>query len=188
MIDNGLEWRCIAFEPQRHRLEERATAESAPPVRLVLIDAFIGDGSEGRFHCVNEDGSSSLLDLNRTFCSQFNDLSRVEVVSTEHVSTRTLDDLLAAEPYVDFLKFDIQGFEARALEGASQILERTNVVHCEVFFGPMYVESAYFRDIDRVLVESGFRFVDFSHLNRYEYTSVEKRTSKEGRLVWVGLF
>ena len=177
-----LDWRAIGFEPQKHRIEERAAAEPDP--RLVLIEAFIGDGKEALFHTVNDDGSSSLLDLNLKFNADFDDIGDMRVVSTDVVKTSTLDDALAGEPHIDFLKFDIQGFEGRALSGAKDVLQKTNVVHCEVFFGPMYHETAFFRDIDHILSEAGFEFIDFSHLNRYEYTSVPFKTAKRERLIW----
>lgn len=48
----------------------------------------------------------------------------------------------------------------------------------------MYHETAFFRDIDHILSEAGFEFIDFSHLNRYEYTSVPFKTAKRERLIW----
>lgn len=103
-----LDWRAIGFEPQKHRIEERAAAEPDP--RLVLIEAFIGDGKEALFRTVNDDGSSSLLDLNLKFNADFDDIGDMRVVSTDVVQTSTLDEALAGEPHIDFLKFDIQGF------------------------------------------------------------------------------
>ncbi|MBN8871795.1 MAG: FkbM family methyltransferase [Rhodospirillales bacterium] len=177
-----LDWRCIGFEPQAHRLAERAAAEGDP--RLHLIDAFIGDGAEGRFHTVSEDGSSSLLELNTAFNADFDDIGGMRVVSVETTRTTTLDDALAGEDHIDFLKFDIQGYEARALRGATEVLKRTNVIHCEVFFAPMYHGTAFFRDIDAMLSEAGFAFIDFSHLNRYEYVTVPAPTGQRERLIW----
>lgn len=182
LINGKLDWRCIGFEPQMHRLQERAHAESNP--NLTLIDAFIGDGSEAVFHVVNDDGSSSLLDLNLSFNAPFDDISKMRVVSKESVKTVTLDDALHKEEYIDFLKLDIQGFEWRALRGAEGVLKRTNVVHCEVLFGPQYIESNYFRDIDTLLSDAGFEFVDFSHLNRYHYVKVPFQTEARERLIW----
>lgn len=85
-----LDWRAIGFEPQKHRIEERAAAE---PDHLVLIEAFIGDGKEALFPYCCDDGSSSLLDLNLKFNADFDDIGDMRVVSTDVVKTSTLDEL-----------------------------------------------------------------------------------------------
>ena len=176
------EWRCIGFEPLHHRIAEREALEGDP--RLVLLESFIGDGSDGTFHIASEDGSSSLLRLNSAFNAHFDDISGLTAVDTRAVTTRRLDDVLRDEPYIDFLKLDIQGYEGRALSGATDVLRRTNVVHSEVFFGPMYFESALFSDIESTLRAAGFSFIDFHHLARYEYIRVPQRTGERERLIW----
>lgn len=177
-----LQWKCIGFEPQEERLQERQAAEGSP--NLIMMNAFIGDGSDAVFHLVNKDGSSSLLELNESFNSSFDDISEMHVVSREAVKTTTLDDALRGETYVDFLKLDIQGFEYKALKAAPEILKRTNVVHCEVLFSPQYKGASYFRDIDAFLSEKGFEFIDFTHLNRYHYVGVPLQTEMPERLIW----
>jgi hypothetical protein len=107
----------------------------------------------------------------------------MRVASTQEVATRTLDDVLARETHIDFLKFDIQGFEDRALAGASELLTSTNVIHCEVFFGPMYQGAPFFSDIEQTLREADFSFIDFHHLTRYAYTRVAEPTGKPERLI-----
>jgi FkbM family methyltransferase len=175
-------WRCIGFEPQHQRIAEREAVEGDP--RLVLLDSFIGDGEDATFHIASEDGSSSLLRLNSAFNADFDDIGGLTIVGTRRVATRTLDDMLRDEPSIDFLKFDIQGYEGQALAGAGEVLRRTNVVHCEVFFAPMYHGGAFFSDIEATLRAAGFSFIDFQHLNRYEYVSVGQRTGERERLIW----
>jgi FkbM family methyltransferase len=176
------DWRCIGFEPQQHRIAEREAAEGDR--RLVLHDSFIGDGTTQTFHTVSEDGSSSLFHLNTAFNADFDDIRDLRELDAQPVVTHRLDDVLREEPRIDFLKLDIQGFEARALSGASQVLRRTNVVHCEVFFGPMYRDAAFFSDIEILLRQAGFSFIDFTHLNRYEYVTVPRRSGDLERLIW----
>lgn len=179
---NAWDWRCIGFEPQEDRLNERLQDEANP--NLTMLNAFIGDGSDALFHLVNSSGSSSLLELNEGFNAAFDDIADMRVVSTEPVKTVTLDQALAGEEYVDFLKMDIQGFEFRALQGAADILKRTNVIHCEVLFAPQYKGASYFRDIDAFLSDAGFEFIDFSHINRYPYISVPLKSETRERLIW----
>jgi FkbM family methyltransferase len=182
LIDSGFDWRCIGFEPLDHRRQSRLEAEGDP--RLVMLGAFIGDGRKHMFHKVNDDGSSSLLPLNEEFIGAYEHICTFETTGSEEVQTRTLDEMLADEPCIDFLKLDIQGFEARALRGAAEVLKRTNVVHCECFFGPMYLGQAYFSEVDQILREAGFEFIDFSYLARYRYVAVRKPSTAGERLIW----
>ena len=182
LLRPDIDWRCIGFEPLDHRRTERLASEIDP--RLQMMDAFIGDGQRHVFHTVNDDGSSSLLKLNETFNAAYEHISTLQIVGTEEVQTHRLDDILKAEQVVDFLKFDIQGVETRALQNATELLQRTNVVHCECFFGPMYDGQGYFADIDILLRAAGFEFIDFTYAARYRYVSVEEPSQTGERMIW----
>ncbi len=179
ILTSGLDWRCIGFEPLKHRLASRREAEPDPRIRL--LDAFIGDGSARTFYTNNEDATSSLLPLALETNAAFTGLRQLRSVKTTEVETSRLDDILAHEPHIDLLKLDIQGFELEALRGAKDTLRRTNLIHCEVSFFPMYIGSALFADIDRFLREQGFEFLDFVHLSRYAYADLDPG---EDRLIW----
>lgn len=182
LLAAGLDWRCIGFEPLEEELEERMRSERDP--RLIMLNAFVGDGKQHVFRISNDTGSSSLLQLNHKFISSFEHISTLHITHEESIESKKLDDLLSGENYVDFLKFDIQGFENRALGGAIQTLMRTNVIHCECFFGPMYLDQGFFADIDLVLRSAGFDFIDFSHLARYRYIDVPRPSASGERLIW----
>jgi FkbM family methyltransferase len=182
LMTAGIEWRCIGFEPLDHRRQSRLDMESDP--RLTMLDAFIGDGRRHTFRKVSDDGSSSLLALNEQFIRGYEHICTLETTGVEEVETRTLDEMLAGEPRIDFLKFDIQGFETRALDGAAKVLKRANVIHCECFFGPMYLDQGYFADVDRILRAAGFEFIDFSYLARYRYVAVPMPSTAGERLIW----
>jgi FkbM family methyltransferase len=182
IISSGINWKCIGFEPLEHRRVERINAEADK--RLVIIDAFIGDGLRHIFRVVSDDGSSSLLALNHDFNASYEHIAALQTVHEEEVGTQRLDDILSGEPVIDFLKFDIQGFEDRALKSARNTLARTNVVHIESFFGPMYNDQAFFSDIDSYLRDAGFEFVDFSTLRRYRYIAVPHPSTMGERLIW----
>ena len=182
ILGSGLDWKCIGFEPQDHRRLDRIEAE--PDTRLIMLGAFIGDGEHHTFRKVTDSGSSSLLKLNEDFNAPYEHISELRVVSEEEVETRRLDDMLSGEPIIDFLKFDIQGFELRALSGAHETLSRTHVIHIETFFAPMYEGQGYFSDIDVLLRGKGFDFLDFSTLARYRYVSVPHASNRGERLIW----
>ena len=182
LIKAGLDWRCIGFEPLADRRLERIEAEADK--RLTMLDTFIGDGKRHIFHLVNDSGSSSLLNLNDEFNSAYEHINTLRSVSEEQVCTRRLDDILRDEAIVDFLKFDIQGFEIRALNNASESLSKTNVIHIETFFAPMYEGQGFFSDIDALLRAAGFEFIDFQTISRYRYVVVPNPSKWGERLIW----
>jgi FkbM family methyltransferase len=170
--------RCIGFEPLENKRIEREDGT------IEMLPHFIGDGSEQTFYVNNDDATSSLLPLNEEFNSHHNHLSGLRTLRTERVKTSRLDDVLSDVGRVDFLKLDIQGFEGPALLGAQKVLQRTNVVHCEVEFAPIYKGTSVFSEIERLLAKSGFYFVDFTHLCRYAYEAVPDPTTTGERLGW----
>ncbi|MFK3779887.1 FkbM family methyltransferase [Agrobacterium sp. NPDC089420] len=162
---SGVSHRCIGFEPLEHRRAEMM----ADDPDLQLFPDFIGDGSLQTFYVNNDDATSSLLPLNRNLNAHLEHLETLETVDTQPVSTSTLDNVLSDVPVVDFLKLDIQGMELKALKGGVDVLKRTNVIHCEVEFAPIYDGQPLFSDVELFLREHGFIFVDFTAECRYAY-------------------
>ncbi len=89
------------------RLHAAAAAERTGTLSLYISDANLGD------HRAYPDG---------------------EHRRTVTVPTVTLDDVLAEEPRVDFMKIDVQGFEVHALRGMDRTLGRSPEIGvlCEV--------------------------------------------------------
>ncbi|MBV8586836.1 MAG: FkbM family methyltransferase, partial [Verrucomicrobia bacterium] len=110
-------------------------------------------------------------------------LDSLQTVRTEVVETERLDKLLAGVSIVDFLKLDIQGFELQALRGAESVLDRTNVIHCEVEFAPMYAGVALFSEIELHLRQRGFELVDLVHEARSPYCA-GSGTATADQLIW----
>jgi len=186
IMKSGLDWKCIGFEPIASRRLERIEAEADK--RLIMLDAFIGDGKRHTFHSVTDSGSSSLLQLNNTFNADYEHISTLSVINEEEVDTKRLDDVLLEEPFIDFLKLDIQGFEKYALEGASKTLSRTNIIHVETLFAQMYERQGFFSDIDTLLRDAGFEFIDFQQMSRYRYINVPFPSKRGERLIWGDAF
>jgi FkbM family methyltransferase len=167
LLNSGVGYRIIGFEPLHQQLEDRLKNENNP--RQTLLPNFVGDGSEQTFYINNRDATSSLLPLNEKFNKDFFGLNLLETVRIETVKTDRLDTLLSQVSHVDFLKLDIQGFELQALRGAETILERTNVIHCEVEFAKIYFGQALFSEVELHLRDRGFELIDILHQNRYTY-------------------
>lgn len=177
---HGLPYRIIGFEPQQDKIE--ASRRNNPDSRITLYPTFIGDGGRHLFHVNNDDATSSLLPFNRALTAQLRDLDHLHTVHTEEVATSRLDDVLADAGPVDFLKLDIQGFELPVLRHATEVLARTNVVHCEVSFAPIYEGQALFSEIETLLRGFGFYLLDFSSLCRYPSAGGSLRS--RDRLGW----
>lgn len=179
--DAGLPCRVTGFEPQEDKIAE--SLRKHPDGSLRLYPTFIGDGGRHTFHINNTDATSSLLPLNRAVTGELVDLSHLAAVRTLDVATSRLDDVLTDGATVDFLKLDIQGFELPALLHAPDVLRRTNVIHCEVSFMPIYAGQALFTEIEALLRAAGFAFIDFSSLCRYPYHGPSNSASRD-RLGW----
>lgn len=176
-----LPYQIIGFEPLEEKITE--SKQRNPDPRITLFPTFIGDGNSHTFHINNYDATSSLLPLNQQLIQDLVDLSPLSTVKTEQVATSTLDSVLSDTARVDFLKLDIQGFELSALQHASEVLDRTNVIHCEVSFAEIYEGQALFSEVETFLRQHGFYFLDFSSNCHYPYHCQSKNNSRD-RLGW----
>ena len=170
----------IGFEPLQHRIDEARS--SAGMAGHTFLPYFIGDGGSHTFHINQPDATSSLLPFNQPLTDQLIDLSCLRTDRTEDVVTTTLDAALDDGTPVDFLKLDIQGCELKALQAAPQVLQRTSMIHCEVSFAEIYQGQPLFSELELFMRQSGFIFIDFSHLCRYAYHG--KYSVYRDRLGW----
>ena len=82
---------------------------------------------------------------------------------------KTLDCLLESYPEfkkIDFLKLDVQGYEINVLQGASNLLERTEFVLMEVSLIQINKGCPIFSDVIKFMTEQNFRLLDFCSQNR----------------------
>jgi FkbM family methyltransferase len=177
LLRSEIPCRVIGFEPLDHRRLERLAENSDH--ETIIHPKFIGDGNEHVFYVNDPDSTSSLLPLNQEVVDPFVELSGLQTLETAKVQTSALDDVLAGESRIDLLKLDIQGFELSALQHARQVLQRTAVVHCEVFFIEMYKGQALFSEVEIYLRSQGFCFVDFSTECRYAVHGSSQNTKDQ---------
>lgn len=170
----------IGFEPLAEKLAARSAMQGAD--NLTLLPYAVGDGSAHRLHVNNDDATSSLFPLNEHLCADFEHLHDLRTVSTLPVETQRLDTVLPDDP-VDFLKLDIQGAELLALQGAIGTLARTNVLHCEVEFAPIYAGQPLFGEVEAFLRPRGFALIDLIVPHRYAYRNASGIASPD-RLLW----
>jgi len=81
------------------------------------------------------------------------------VRSTEKVEVTTIDQwsIRNGNPAIQLMKFDIQGGELKALQGATRLLNNsTLLIYTEVLFNSLYDDGAIFSEIDLFLRKHGF--------------------------------
>jgi FkbM family methyltransferase len=181
----------VGFDPfvPPSDLPDRKKVIRRPDGRVIHVYPYlIADGKEVTFHINRLDATSSILSSNHTLTQPFGQLDKaVETVSTQRFPSRRLDDVLADETAVDLLKIDMHGAAHAVLDGARALLRRTLVCHVEAEFAPVYVGERLFADIDALLRDAGFAFVDFFNLGRQRYASFEASRSRafhRGRTLW----
>jgi FkbM family methyltransferase len=106
-------------------------------------------------------GSTSLL---RPLNIQDENYSqRMKIKNEESVEVVTIDGWIASKENLDIhlIKFDIQGGELSALQGATNALNNSILlVYTEILFTPLYQEGALYSEIDLFLRKFGFELYD----------------------------
>jgi FkbM family methyltransferase len=167
--------RVVGFEADPVECE-RLNRAAAPNRRY--LPHFVGDGGPATFRACRSPWTSSLLEPNAAFLSQYENLAELcAVTSRRQVSTVRLAD--AGLEGIDFLKLDIQGATLAALQGAGDLLGGSLVVHAEVEFVPIYQGQPLFADCEPYLRGRGFMF---HHFHRLEGRRVRAGDAVVGRL------
>ena len=107
------------------------------------------------------EGTNSLLDSNLEYLRIFDDLLKKE--DQIEVSCLTLDSFTEENKLenLDILKLDLQGYEAKAIEGASNLLQNNKVcvILCEIIFEEIYKGQGNPFELMNLLVEKySFKF------------------------------
>jgi FkbM family methyltransferase len=117
---------------------------------------------------------SSHFDPNIAFLSRFPEIERFDIVGTNEVDCRTIDDLLAgSKTSVDFIKLDLEGGELAVLEGAENTITSCVGLHVEVSFQSIRKGQPLFGDVANFLQQRGIDFIDFISLFRWERNSFD---------------
>lgn len=145
-----------SFEPVSAvfaKLAEKCRAMSVTPVKKAVGDR------DGRttIHLTASAEANSLLGFQAgNPCAKWTQetgIEEVEICTLDHWCRESGVDPLR----VDLIKLDIQGAELQALYGAKRLLESTKLILLEVSFVPIYKDAPLFAEVDRFLVECGYR-------------------------------
>jgi FkbM family methyltransferase len=87
-----------------------------------------------------------------------------EVLSTEPIACRALDNLIPENETIDFLKIDVEGAELRCLRGAEKLLNGGRVLFIQSEFQMLsyYGEHPLLGDQQRYLADRGYRLIDLN--------------------------
>jgi len=127
-----------------------------------------------RVHWVNAGVSdrAGLLTLNvdrRDHSSTFLDVPRTvnAAVRRVDVPVKTLNEIVAASglPLPEMVKIDAEGFDLKALSGASNLFGRTDIFLAEVSLGQRDFENTALAVMQK-MAEAGYRLIDITYLDR----------------------
>ena len=144
--------RLICFEPLP---APRAKLARVTQGRAEIHDCALGAApGEGQMHLATREDSSSLLALGTRQKAIFG----MEEQGQLRVPIQRLDACLTtplARP--SLLKIDVQGFELEVLKGATGLLPEIDAVYVEASDVELYEGQALLGEIERFLVDAGFR-------------------------------
>lgn len=149
-----------AFEPFPASYE-LLTNRFVNNARMHLINAAVSSESgESTFHVNQNPATNSLLPA---------DHEPVVTMKQITVPTLTLDDFRDSQGMEspEILKFDIQGNELKALQGAVRTLNDNGplLIYTEVLFAPLYKNCALFSDLVNFLGDHGYRLFNLFSLH-----------------------
>jgi FkbM family methyltransferase len=167
--------RIFAFEPNPLYKETlKQLAEKEPrftPQFFALSDTrYTAD-----LNITVSPGNTSLFSPNNNLREMYPLESEIKTVNK--VETVTIDEWIGQEnpPVIQVMKFDIQGGELKAMEGAKKVLQNsTLLIYTEVLFNPLYVGGAVYSEIDLFLQNMGFVLYDL----------FKPKYNKSGKLLW----
>lgn len=154
----------IAFEP-----DEREFSKLNKRNDIRCFNSILHEKSdELTFYVSNDPGKSSVYKPNVKLLSEFENVSRFDIVDRKIFPkdrVKSLDAVFAEQQIgdADFAKIDVQGNELSILEGCQKsVLPRMFGIQLEVEFAEIYENQPVFRDIDRFLAGQGFQLMDIS--------------------------
>lgn len=149
--------KIIAFEPLKECYEELKKLNSIIPF-FECYNCAIGNKKEkGQIFKSSYDYSSSLLEMADLHKEAFPVSKKTSVEEIEIIS---LDEALKNKDLVKpiLIKIDVQGYEDFVIEGASKILEKTDIIICELSFQKLYNNQVLFDSIYARLKKMNFIF------------------------------
>jgi len=155
----------IGFEPDE-RSREQLLAENTKCKNYEILPFAIWDkAGPVSINLCRKPKVSSHYQPNVPFLKSFRNPGRYDVLSTENLEAKALDDISIETP--DFIKIDIQGGELKALKGGKELLKKALGLELEIEFMPLYANQPLFGQVCAYLSDAGFEFIDFINFARW---------------------
>lgn len=161
----------IGFEPDERSREKLVSNKTFCREYTIFPDAILDNAGMANLNLCRKPQVSSTYMPNLEFINRFPDPRRYDVLKTDLVPTKKLDDVKINNP--DFIKLDVHGAELKILLGAEKVLEETFGLEIEAEFLPIYINQALFGDISSFLAKKDFEFIDFVNLQRWGRGSLD---------------
>ena len=164
----------VCFEPDPQLSAELQRNFAGDHAVSVIAAALADQPGTARLHINHERATNSLLASTSQATGHLRELTATESLVTVEVTT--IDVALAAAGHAgaDIVKLDLQGYDYKALQGATRTLQSASVVICEVWFAPTYEGAADYLDVCTLLAGHGFSLYSLTTLH---YSRVD-------RLLW----
>lgn len=127
--------------------------------RIHWVNAGVSDRSETlTFNVDRRDQSSTFLEAPRTVDA---------AVRRVQVPVKTLNEIVASSglPIPEMVKIDAEGFDLKALQGASDLLGKTDIFLAEVSVAQRDFENTPLAVMQK-MADAGYRIIDVTDLNR----------------------
>jgi FkbM family methyltransferase len=134
---------------------------------ILIENAIVSDKVEKvRFNVSNNGQSSSILELG--LHKKYH--PDVEYVTSFQDETKLLKDIICKyDINYNFLNFDIQGAELKALKGMEEYLSKVDYLYTEVNSDYVYVDCALISEIDNYLSNFGLERVETKWCSDYKW-------------------
>jgi FkbM family methyltransferase len=169
ILDRFPKTEVVSFEPTPESF--RVLDALRGKYRFTAVNAAVGaENGSLDLHLSAHSMANSLLEMDPALAAL--DPSAGQASDQIKVPVVRLDDFLKEnrlERPIDYMKLDVQGYEARVLQGASMTMSRVRFIMVEVQFNPVYKGSCRVDELCYSLYDAGFRLVrTIGYLPGYE--------------------
>jgi len=151
---HGYRGRIVSFEPLTeafHALERTSALDPLWDCHQLALGA---EDDERELRVAGNLASSSLLEMTDAM------RARIPEVGSQLVPVRRLAGLDLQLSGRLMLKLDVQGYEAKVLDGCGCVLDRVQQAECELSLAPLYLEQGKHADMVARFDRLGFEMVD----------------------------